>query len=1008
MMILPLSLGLLGCAETPNAPETMYQMGVENLLVLPHAGAEYDDPAAIQTFGTICTGTIQSCIDAASSGDTISVAAGVYSENLTLESGITLDGAGREEVYVYGTVDGSGVSSVSVSGISFIDPDYVTLGVPYLNDGITLDGASDVSLSEVGVHYFEAGISAVSATDITIDDCAIWYDWYGVYLEGGSGAQVSNSLIASNGAGGVATTAEANAYIVHNTVIANANASSTEYLAGAIAVGTDGTDTVANNIIVSNYHGLNCYSCSATWSHNLVWGNTENYTNDAYAASTDLNLDPLFNDPAEGDYTLGGGSPAIDAGTSIYSVATDAQGEARPQGAQVDMGMDEYSSSSYDLLITEVMSNAKTETVGEFVEIYNAGTGTVNLAGFILTDGDDIDVLEAFGSSSTTLDGGAYAVVVDPDYDGTYGIDASVPVLTTGDTTVGNGLTTSDDVTLYEADGTTIAASFSHPFDPGDGVSAEMWNLDNGDTNGNWRTSQCADGSSPGAEHCFPESGDPADLIITEVMANPTAETTGEFVEIFNTGTSEIDVSGLVLTDDISGSTANNDTLTGFQGGSTLVGPGEHAVILDKGYAYEYWLPTATVLLTVDDAQVGNQLGLADTVSLYKADGATLIDIFTPPSDASDGVSFEKIDYAVGDEASNWIATTDACGGWKYSVGRLNGSAGGVCQPLQINEVMANADDEDTGEFVELFNSGDDDVDLAGLILTDGDQEDTLTAFDGGDTVVSSGGFALIVDAEYADDYTIDASVILVTTEDTTLGNSLSVSDEVWLYETDGTSVIDAFRFPSNPGNGVSSERIDLVLSDAIDASDNWSASGCASGSSPGASNCVSGSTTAASQSALELVISEVMANPEDEDTGEFVEIYNAGSGSIDLLWFVLYDGDALDTLVGYTDYYDTIIEPGQYAVILDAEYAGEYAIPTDALLLMTDDTSVASGLSTNDPVYLYEDNSVSLIDSFSYPDNPGNGISIEKVDLAGGDASDNWAASTCASGSSPGELNCP
>jgi len=1006
MTILPLSLSLLGCA----GPQADVQRDLHNdpsaFLVLPSADAEYDDPAAIQTFSTLCSGSIQSCIDAASSGDTVTIGAGVYSENLTLKTGVTLSGAGRTEVYVYGTVDGTGVSGLDISGMSFIDPDYVTLGVPYGNDGILLDGASDVGLSDVGTHYFNDGVRILSSSDIDIDNCAIWYDWYGIYVESSSDVEVTNNLIASNGAGGVATTGGTQARIVHNTVIGNAYASSTEYLAGAVAVGTGGTETVANNIIVSNYHGYNCYSCSGNSTHNLVWGNTENYTNDASASSSDLNVDPLFTNAGEGDYTLSSGSPAIDAGTSLFTTPSDAQGESRPQGSQVDMGMDEYSTSAYELLLTEVMSNAATETVGEFVEIYNAGTGSVDLAGFVLTDGDDIDTLTAFDGGTTSLAGGDYAVVVDPDYDGTYGIDSSVTVVTTGDTTVGNGLTTSDSVTLYEADGTTIAASFSHPFDPGDGVSAELYNFDNGDVNGNWRTSQCADGSSPGAEHCFPESGDPADLLISEVMANPLAETTGEFIEIFNGGTSEIDASGLVITDDLSGSTANYDTLSGFQGGSTLIGPGEHAVILDPGYAYEYWLPTATVLLVVDDAQLGNGLRTDDTVWLLDTDSTTEIDSHTPPSDASDGVSYEKVDYTVGNESSNWIATTDSCGGWTSSVGRLNGAAGGTCQPLQINEVMANADDEDTGEFVEIFNSGSDSVDLAGLILTDGDQVDTLTAFDGGDTVVPSGGYALVLDAEYDDDYTLDSSVILVTTTDTTLGNSLSVSDEVWLYEADGTSVIDAFRFPSNPGNAVSTERVDLVLLDAIDASDNWTASTCASGSSPGASNCVSTSTTAAAESDLQLVISEIMSNPLDEDTGEFVEIYNAGSGDIDLLWYVIYDGDALDTIIGYTDYYDTIIEPGQYAVILDAEYASEYSIPSDALQLTTDDTSVASGLSTNDPVYLYEDNAVSLIDSFSYPDNPGNGTSIEKIDLAGGDTESNWAAaSTCSA--SPGDVNC-
>ena len=165
---------------------------------------------------------------------------------------------------------------------------------------------------------------------------------------------------------------------------------------------------------------------------------------------------------------------------------------------------------------------------------------------------------------------------------------------------------------------------------------------------------------------------------------------------------------------------------------------------------------------------------------------------------------------------------------------------------------------------------------------------------------------------------------------------------------------------------------------------------------------------SSASESAYDLVISEVMSNPLDEGTGEFIEIYNAGSTDVDLLYMVIWDGDALDTLFGYTSIYDTILAPGEYAVILDSNYAGEYTIPADALLLTADDSTLGSGLSTDDMVALYEAGGTALIDSFSFPTNPGNGTSIEKVDLGGGDMSSNWAASTCSAGSSPGSSSCP
>jgi hypothetical protein len=248
---------------------------------------------------------------------------------------------------------------------------------------------------------------------------------------------------------------------------------------------------------------------------------------------------------------------------------------------------------------------------------------------------------------------------------------------------------------------------------------------------------------------------------------------------------------------------------------------------------------------------------------------------------------------------------------------------------------------------------------------------------------------------------------VLMTTSDTTIGNALSVSDTVDLYEADGTHLIDSYLWPSNPGNAVSIERI--AMAGALDSDANWEASTCAAGSSPGLENCSSATASGPTVSDLygDLLITEVMSNALTESTGEFIELYNSGTADIDLLHYVVYDGDAIDTIFGFTDPYDTILGAGEYAVILDADYAGEYTIPSGTLVLVTDDSTIGSGLATNDPIYLYEDNAVSFIDSYTFPFNAGNGISVERVDLAVGDTADNWAASECGAGSSPGATHC-
>jgi uncharacterized repeat protein (TIGR01451 family) len=170
-----------------------------------------------------------------------------------------------------------------------------------------------------------------------------------------------------------------------------------------------------------------------------------------------------------------------------------------------------------------------------------------------------------------------------------------------------------------------------------------------------------------------------------------------------------------------------------------------------------------------------------------------------------------------------------------------------------------------------------------------------------------------------------------------------------------------------------------------------------------------SSGTAGGSSLAGSLFITEVMANAVVEDTGEFVELYNSGSTPIDLTGFLIWDGDEVDQILGFLDPSNTTLAPGGYGVILDFEYAGQYdtLIPSGALLLTTDDTTVGSGLATNESVSIFEPDGTSLVDSFSWPFDPGNGVSAEKNDPTGTDSPGNWGASICSAGSSPGSANC-
>ncbi len=992
--VLPLFLaGFTACA--PTGPDRVMQ-------VLPAPDGELDDASMpVTTWFT----TIQDAIDASSRGDTVSIPSGTYYEDVLVNKGITLQGAGPGETIIVGTVStGDGYAGLYIRGMSIYSATWVSKGIigvdPY---GVLNVSSSAVEFSDMDIQGFQHGVYIDYGDGVYVFDSTLSNNDYGVYSLGAFQPRVYNSLITSNSIAGVVIkwASEYDITVAYNTLVGNGfGATSSDTLTGAIAISGCHQANILDNIIVSNAIGFDCDGCTYSSNNNLVWGNNTNYVNDASAGSDELSEDPLFLDPGEGDYHLSSTSPAIDVGVDpgIY-VYTDFDGEGRPQGDGYDLGYDEYAISATELIISEVMANPGVEDTSEYVEIYNPGSGSVDLAGLVLSDGDDADVLEAHGTSATTIGPGEYAMIIDAEYDGVYGLDSSISWLITGDTNLGNGLTTSDTITLYESDGATIITSYSHPFDPGDSVSVERYDLEADDTAGNWRASVCADGHSAGTDHCFPESGDATSLVITEIMNNALDESTGEYIEIYNPTASEIDLAGLYIYDEDSW-----DALVAWDGGSTLLGSLQHAMVIDPGWASDFHLPAGTILLTTSDATLGNGLSAStDPVHLYDADQTTLIDSFTHLFDAGDGISWEKVDYAAGDVTGNWVRTTDSCSSTS-SPGRLNAAAGGLCGAIIVTEVMANPDDEDTGEFIEIHNAGNDTVDLAGLVLSDGDTTDILEAYDGGTTELAPGEYALILDVEYTDEYSIDSSAVLVTTDDTTVGNALATSDEVTLYEADGVHPIDAFLHPTNPGNGVSVERVSLT---GIDDDTNWTACTCPGGASPGQANCASETAETVSDLYGYLFVTEIMSNPSTESTGEFIELYNDGSTDVDLAGFVLYDGDAADTIEGFTDPTDTVLPPMGFAVILDADYAGEYSIDAGALLLTTDDAALASGLAVNDPVYLFEPNGISLVDGYSWPLDAGDGFSVEKIDLTFGDRETNWAASACSSGSSPGDGPC-
>jgi len=133
---------------------------------------------------------------------------------------------------------------------------------------------------------------------------------------------------------------------LHNTIARNR----TVY---GIQVDTGASVALTNTILVSHTVGITVAGDSTAALEATVWG-SGTWANGAdlggegaiFIGTVNVWGDPGFVSPAAGDYHIGPGSAAKDAGIDA-GVAIDIDGRARPIGAGYDIGADEYAAPIY-------------------------------------------------------------------------------------------------------------------------------------------------------------------------------------------------------------------------------------------------------------------------------------------------------------------------------------------------------------------------------------------------------------------------------------------------------------------------------------------------------------------------------------------------------------------------------------------------------------------------------------------------------------------------------------
>ena len=156
--------------------------------------------------------TIQAAIDAASIGDTIDIASGTYNEDLTLKSGICLEGAGIDQTIISKSgasgITGDDVSYVIMKGFTVQDSGCApgVCGGGGNGGGIQLSQSSNIiaqSCHLTGNAAVDGGGMSVSQSSIAMDHCLIDGNTAsnvggGITKDPGSTVTLTNVTVANN------------------------------------------------------------------------------------------------------------------------------------------------------------------------------------------------------------------------------------------------------------------------------------------------------------------------------------------------------------------------------------------------------------------------------------------------------------------------------------------------------------------------------------------------------------------------------------------------------------------------------------------------------------------------------------------------------------------------------------------------------------------------------------------------------------------------------------------
>jgi hypothetical protein len=320
-----------------------------------------------------------------------------------------------------------------------------------------------------------------------------------------------------------------------------------------------------------------------------------------------------------------------------------------------------------DLVITELMADPLMVDgdFGEWFELYNASAGTVDLDGLVVRDSGG-DAYVVTGALEVAAGGVVvFAASDDPAVNGgvvaqrafgdalKLGNDADAIELVTPSGTLLDAVAY-DVKTFPTAEGAARSLDPS-AFDPASNDAGAAWCL---------ATEAYGDGDlgTPGALNpsCGPERIGvdallPGDLVVTEIMKDPTVGEFGEWFELWNTTEAEVDLSGLTVRDDDDEAFVVDGSLVMAPGGYVVFGASD--VSADNGGApVDGVWPKGAMRLGNGDDELVLEFAGAELDAVRYDDG----DTFPDPEGAS--MSLDPGAEASNEDGGNWCEASASYG----------------------------------------------------------------------------------------------------------------------------------------------------------------------------------------------------------------------------------------------------------------------------------------------------------------------------------------------------------